>query len=76
MVIYLRMKLNTTAGLVILDALYGPSEQDEEAQGLVLDVTTAVQALVNNSQLYIAGHRTKVELDLFRNNLISLTTAW
>lgn len=69
-VIYLRIELNKIAGLVILDAFYGPSEQDDEVQDLVLDVTTAVQALVNNSQLYIAGHRTKVELNHFRNNSI------
>ncbi|KAF7974873.1 hypothetical protein HWV62_11131 [Athelia sp. TMB] len=46
-------------GLVIVDAFYGPSDPEDEAQGLVLDVTTAVQSLVTNSQLYIAGHRTK-----------------
>jgi hypothetical protein len=32
----------------------------EDARDLVIDVTTAVQALVNKSQLYIAGRQTKV----------------
>jgi hypothetical protein len=47
-------------GLVILEASYGPSEQDSETTHLVMDVTVAVQALVHNSQVCIAGHRTKV----------------
>ena len=32
----------------------------EEAKELTVDVTTAVQALVNRSQLYIPGRQTKV----------------
>lgn len=32
----------------------------EEARDLIIDVTTAVQALVNKSQLYIPGRQTKV----------------
>ncbi len=47
-------------GLVILDAHYGPSEQDEGTEGLDVDVTIPVQALVNSSQLYIPGKRSKV----------------
>lgn len=47
-------------GLLILEALYGPSEQDNESKDLVMDVTVAVQALVHNSQVHITGLRTKV----------------
>lgn len=47
-------------GLVILDARYGPSEQDEGTEGLDVDVTVPMQALVNSSQLYIPGKRSKV----------------
>ena len=47
-------------GLVILDACYGPSEQDERTEGLDVDVTIPMQALVNASQLYIPGKRSKV----------------
>lgn len=47
-------------GLVILDARYGPSEQDEGTEGLNVDVTVPMQALVNSSQLYIPGKRSKV----------------
>ena len=32
----------------------------DEARDLIIDVTTAVQALVNKSQLYIPGRQTKV----------------
>ena len=45
-------------GLVIEIASYGCSSG--EAKDLVIDVTTAVQALVNKSQLYIPGGQTKV----------------
>lgn len=48
------------SGLVILESLYGPLERDEAAEGLDLDVTVALQALVNRSQLYIPGRRSKV----------------
>lgn len=47
-------------GLVILEAFYGPSEEEDETKDLVSDVTVAVQALVHNSQLYIAGTRKNV----------------
>lgn len=47
-------------GLVIVEASYGPSEQDSGTKDLIMDVTIALQALVHNSQVYIAGHRTKV----------------
>jgi hypothetical protein len=43
-----------------VEASYGPSEQDSGTKDLVMDVTIALQALVHNSQVYIAGHRTKV----------------
>lgn len=49
-------------GLVVKEAAYGPSEQGPEMEGLDVDVTIAVQALVHNSQLYIPGHRSKVYL--------------
>ena len=45
-------------GLVIEKANYGCSL--EEAKDLIINVTTAVQALVNKSQLYIPGGQTKV----------------
>ena len=45
-------------GLVIEKANYGCSL--EEAKDLSIDVTTAMQALVNRSQLYIPGRQTKV----------------
>jgi DnaJ family protein C protein 11 len=49
-----------STGLIILEATYGPSESDDETKDLMIDVTIAIQALVNNSQVYISGHRTKV----------------
>jgi hypothetical protein len=52
--------MSFVAGLVILEASYGPSDADDDAKDLIVDVTIAVQALVNNSQVYISGHRTKV----------------
>ena len=52
-------------GLVIGEAIYGLTEPDEEAQSLLVDVTTAVQALVHNSQVYIPGHRSKVSSKLY-----------
>ena len=54
------------SGLVILEALYGPLERDEAAEGLDLDVTVALQALVHRSQLYIPGRRSKVSSRSFR----------
>lgn len=48
-------------GLVIVEAKYGPKDDEGDAtKGLVLDVTIPLQALVNNSQLYIPGGRSKV----------------
>lgn len=53
-------------GLVIVEARYGPADQDDEsAKGLDIDVTIPVQALVNNSQLYIPGGRSKAGLQGF-----------
>ncbi|KAI0827143.1 DnaJ-domain-containing protein [Trametes gibbosa] len=52
-------------GLVVLEARYGPSEQDEGTDGLEVDVTVAVQALVNSSQLYIPGKRSKAGIPGF-----------
>ncbi|EGN92517.1 hypothetical protein SERLA73DRAFT_164044 [Serpula lacrymans var. lacrymans S7.3] len=46
-------------GLVILEAIYGPTCPDDEAKDLNIDVTVPVQALVHNSQVYVSGHRTK-----------------
>lgn len=48
------------AGLVILDARYGPAENDDDLEGLTINVTVPLQALVSKSQLYIPGRRTKV----------------
>ncbi|KAI0790406.1 hypothetical protein C8Q75DRAFT_114809 [Abortiporus biennis] len=47
-------------GLVILEAWYGPAERDDDTEGLDLNVTIPLQALVNKSQLYIPGRRSKV----------------
>ncbi|RDX54743.1 DnaJ-domain-containing protein [Lentinus brumalis] len=52
-------------GLIILDARYGPSERDEGTEGLDVDVTVPVQALVNSSQLYIPGKRSKAGIPGF-----------
>ncbi|GBE87408.1 DnaJ-domain-containing protein [Sparassis latifolia] len=52
-------------GLIIVEALYGPSERDESTKGLDVDVTVPVQALVNKSQLYIPGRRSKAGLQGF-----------
>ncbi|KAH9897035.1 DnaJ-domain-containing protein [Cubamyces lactineus] len=55
----------TCDGLVILEARYGPSEQEEGTEGLEVDVTVPVQALVNSSQLYIPGKRSKAGIPGF-----------
>ena len=47
-------------GLVIIDARYGPTDNGEALQGLTIDVTVPLQALVSKSQLYIPGRRSKV----------------
>ena len=47
-------------GLVITDARYGPADGDDARQGLTIDVTVPLQALVTKSQLYIPGRRSKV----------------
>ncbi|KAI0360473.1 DnaJ-domain-containing protein [Trametes cingulata] len=52
-------------GLVILEARYGPSEQEEGTEGLEVDVTVPVQALINSSQLYIPGKRSKAGIPGF-----------
>ncbi|KAL1943812.1 hypothetical protein VTO73DRAFT_3630 [Trametes versicolor] len=52
-------------GLVVLEARYGPSEQDGGSEGLAVDVTVPVQALVNASQLYIPGIRSKAGIPGF-----------
>ncbi|KZT10262.1 DnaJ-domain-containing protein [Laetiporus sulphureus 93-53] len=52
-------------GLVIQYASYGPSEEDEATEGLRLDVTVPLQALVYKSQLYIPGRRSKAGLQGF-----------
>ncbi|KAI0084716.1 hypothetical protein BDY19DRAFT_909620 [Irpex rosettiformis] len=48
-------------GLIITDAQYGPVDRDEAARGLDIDVTIPLQVLVNNSQLYIPGKRSKTQ---------------
>lgn len=52
-----------STGLIITDAQYGPVDRDEAVRGLDLDVTIPLQVLVNNSQLYIPGRRSKVRCD-------------
>ncbi|KIM85726.1 hypothetical protein PILCRDRAFT_5383 [Piloderma croceum F 1598] len=64
---------STKGGLVIVEASYGPSEQDSGTKDLVMDVTIALQALVHNSQVYIAGHRTKSGIQGFYDPTPSLS---
>ncbi|KAJ3567834.1 hypothetical protein NP233_g6104 [Leucocoprinus birnbaumii] len=53
-------------GLVILQATYGSAEESESVQDLTLDVTIPLQALVRNSQLFIAsGEETKLNIQGF-----------
>lgn len=52
------------AGLIILEASYGPSP-DNEATGLDVDVTVPLQALVHNSQLYISNRTPKAGIPGF-----------
>ena len=52
-------------GLIILDARYGLSGNGEGTEGLDVDVTIPMQALVNSSQIYIPGKRSKVRLHSF-----------
>ncbi|EMD34782.1 hypothetical protein CERSUDRAFT_116966 [Gelatoporia subvermispora B] len=40
-------------GLTIQEATYGPAERDEGTEGLDVDVTVPLQALVSKSQVYI-----------------------
>ena len=56
----LTARVCVVAGLVILDARYGPAENDDDLEGLTINVTVPLQALVSKSQLYIPGRRTKV----------------
>ena len=53
-----------------MEARYGPSERDEGTEGLDVDVTVPLQALVNLSQLYIPGKRSKVSLKLLRFQIL------
>ncbi|THH30988.1 hypothetical protein EUX98_g3177 [Antrodiella citrinella] len=46
-------------GLVIIEGTYGVTVRDEYTEGLEVDVTIPLQALVNKSQLYIPGKRSK-----------------
>ncbi|KIJ14593.1 hypothetical protein PAXINDRAFT_169736 [Paxillus involutus ATCC 200175] len=46
-------------GLVILEAIYGPTCPDNETTGLDVDVTVPLQALVHNSQVYVSGRLPK-----------------
>jgi len=55
-----------------VEALYSPTEQDDETNNLVIDVTTALQALVTNSQLHIPGHRPKSGIQGFYDPAPSL----
>ncbi|KDQ60178.1 hypothetical protein JAAARDRAFT_205188 [Jaapia argillacea MUCL 33604] len=52
-------------GLVILEATYSPTEQNEETADLNVDVTIPIQALIHGSQLYIPGHRAKSSIQGF-----------
>ncbi|CDO75734.1 hypothetical protein BN946_scf184921.g10 [Trametes cinnabarina] len=59
-------------GLVILEARYGPSEEEEGTEGLEVDVTVPVQALVNSSQLYIPGKRSKAGIPGFYDPVVGV----
>ncbi|KAI8986702.1 DnaJ-domain-containing protein [Trametes punicea] len=59
-------------GLVVLEARYGPSEQEEGTEGLEVDVTVPVQALVNSSQLYIPGKRSKAGIPGFYDPVVGV----
>ncbi|KAL0958160.1 hypothetical protein HGRIS_000326 [Hohenbuehelia grisea] len=56
---------NAKDGLVIIEATYGLLDPSLEGDDLVINVTTALQALVNHSQLYIPGNRSKSGLQGF-----------
>ena len=59
----LNVSFSLFLGLVIVDARYGPKAYDDEtAEGLDVDVTVPLQALVNNSQLCVPGGRSKVSV--------------
>ena len=51
-------------GLIILEATYGAVQRDDYTEGLEIDVTIPLQALVIKSQLYIPGKRSKVSSNL------------
>ncbi|OSD08750.1 DnaJ-domain-containing protein [Trametes coccinea BRFM310] len=59
-------------GLVVLEARYGPSEEEEGTEGLEVDVTVPVQALVNSSQLYIPGKRSKAGIPGFYDPVVGV----
>lgn len=59
-------------GLILTDAQYGPSERDDATKDLDIDVTIPLQALVNTSQLYIPGRRSKVGTFLSSFFILSL----
>ncbi|RDB30274.1 DnaJ subfamily C member 11 [Hypsizygus marmoreus] len=46
-------------GLVITEATYGSVEKEDGASDLIIDVTVPLQALVRNSQLYVAADQPK-----------------
>ncbi|EIW67351.1 hypothetical protein M231_02507 [Tremella mesenterica] len=57
-------------GLIILSAQYGPTyaftdkgiREESLSQGLIIDVTIPIQALVNDSKLFIPGGRAKYNI--------------
>lgn len=66
-------------GLIIQEATYGPAETELEDldEGLWLDVTIPVQALVRKSQLHISGGDSKVGEETFSHSLRKkLTHQW
>ncbi|KZT28084.1 DnaJ-domain-containing protein [Neolentinus lepideus HHB14362 ss-1] len=52
-------------GLIITEAIYGVEEVDEESKDLSIDVTIPLQALTQNSQLYIPNRGSKASLQGF-----------
>jgi len=46
-------------GLVIIEATYGSVEKDDGAKDLTLDVAIPLQAIIRNSQLYVASGQCK-----------------
>jgi hypothetical protein len=54
---------DVSIGLVILNASYSAREKGKDIEGLSIDATIPLQALVHASQLHIPALRSKVRQD-------------